>query len=244
MRGAICFVAGILVFPLSLSLARDSSPASPLPEDTTPSTAPGTGGEIPVTARAAIEEGNAAFSRGDFDTARGSYEIARKIVPKNTLVLVNLGLTEFKRGRPDEAERLLFEALQNDLRLARAWQTLGLVYLDSGLYEKAMASFAQAVLHDPRNPRARNYLGVACGQLGWHDAAESEFRKAIELDARYADAHYNLAYFYLQRPRPAVELARRHYQRSLEFGAERDLLIEQKLRSAPASPEESPAAPR
>jgi Flp pilus assembly protein TadD len=216
--------------------AQESAPASSAGEDTTPGnlTAEQTP-EIPVTARAAIEEGNAAFERGDFDAARGAYEVARKVVPRNTLVLVNLGLVEFKRGRRDEAERFLFEALQNDLRLARAWQTLGLMYLDNQQYEKAMAAFAQAVLHEPRNARSRNYLGVSIGQLGWYDGAESEFRKAIELDPRYADAHFNLAYFYLQRPNPAIELARRHYHRALEFGAERDLQIEQKLRGKPST---------
>jgi Flp pilus assembly protein TadD len=216
--------------------AQESTPAPSIREDDTDGNLiAAKPPDIPLTVRAAIEEGNAAFKRGDFDAARGAYEIARKIVPRNTLVLVNLGLIEFKRGQHDEAERFLLEALQNDLQLARAWQTLGLVYLDNQQYEKAMAAFAQAVLHEPRNARNRNYLGVSIGQLGWHDGAESEFRKAIELDPRYADAHFNLAYFYLQRPNPAIELARRHYYRALELGAERDLQIEQKLRGKSSS---------
>ena len=47
-------------------------------------------------------------------------------------------------------------------------------------------------------------------------------RKAISLEPEYAEAHFNLAVFYLQRNPPAVELARRHYQRALDLGAAPD----------------------
>jgi Tfp pilus assembly protein PilF len=54
-------------------------------------------------------------------------------------------------------------------------------------------------------------------------------RKAIELDPEYAEAHFNLAVFYLQRSPPAVELARRHYERALELGAAPDPDVERSL---------------
>jgi Flp pilus assembly protein TadD len=56
-------------------------------------------------------------------------------------------------------------------------------------------------------------------------------RRAIELDPEYAEAHFNLAVFCLQRQPPAVELARRHYQKALDLGAAPDPELETKLAS-------------
>lgn len=190
--------------------------------------------DIPETARIAIEEGNEAFAKGDYQQARGSYEVARKVIPDNLLLLVNLGLTEFYLDKPDEAQGFLYQAIQQKFDQPQAWLVLGLIYLDAREYEKAMAAFAQVTLHDPRNARARNYLGVSIGQMGWFNGAESEFRKAVEFDPSYADAHFNLAYFALQRRQPAVEIARRHYHRAVELGAERDPEIEKQLKASTA----------
>ena len=55
--------------------------------------------------------------------------------------------------------------------------------------------------------------------------------EAVEDLARvvYAEAHFNLAVFYLQRTPPAVELARRHYQQALNLGAAPDPQVEKSL---------------
>jgi len=222
-RGAILVV--LVGFPVSLCGQTAPTRESP----------PTVGQEdIPETARVAIEEGNEAFARGDYEQARGSYEVARKVIPNNQLLLVNLGLTEFYLGNPEEAQGFLYQAIQQKFDQPQAWLVLGLIYLDAREYEKAMAAFAQVTLHEPRNARARNYLGVSIGQMGWFHGAESEFRKAVEFDPTYADAHFNLAYFALQRRQPAVEIARRHYHRAVELGAERDPEIEKQLKASRA----------
>jgi Flp pilus assembly protein TadD len=70
---------------------------------------------------------------------------------------------------------------------------------------------------------------VTVGKKGWYSAAEDEMRKAIELQPDYAEAHFNLAVFYLQRNPPAVELARRHYQKARDLGAAPDPDVEKRL---------------
>jgi Tfp pilus assembly protein PilF len=54
-------------------------------------------------------------------------------------------------------------------------------------------------------------------------------RKALELQPDYQEAHFNLAVFYLQRNPPAVELARRHYQKALDLGGAPDAEVARAL---------------
>jgi Flp pilus assembly protein TadD len=133
-------------------------------------------------------------------------------------------------GNSTEAERLLRRSLQIKPDNPTAWLNLGILYLERDEPMRSLAAIAQAVVHAPDDPVARNYLGVAAGRNRWFDAAEAELRRAIELQPDYADAHFNLAVFCLERNPPAVELARRHYQKARDLGAAPDPLIEKALR--------------
>jgi Flp pilus assembly protein TadD len=186
---------------------------------------------VPAIAKEAAAEGNSAFLRKDYAAARKAYQRVVDLVPDNALGLVNLGVVEFSSGNLDKAEGLLKKAVAIRLDNPPAWLTLGIIYMDKEQFDAALAALSQAVLQDPRNPRARNYLGVVVGRKGWIDGAQSELRRAVELDPNYSDAHYNLAVFYLEEKPPAIELARRHYFRAIELGAEKDAAIEKVLKS-------------
>jgi len=95
--------------------------------------------------------------------------------------------------------------------------------------DAALASLAMAAYLEPKDARVHQYLGVVVGSKGWYSAAEDEMRKAIELEPDYAEAHYNLAVFYLERNPPAVELARRHYYKSVDLGGAPDPELEKKV---------------
>ncbi|MEI6280000.1 MAG: tetratricopeptide repeat protein [Verrucomicrobiae bacterium] len=188
---------------------------------------------IPEIAREAAAEGNKAFLRKDYAGARKAYQRVLDLVPESLVGLVNLGVVEFYSGNTDRAEELLKKSVSLRLENPAAWLTLGMIHMDREKFDEALADLAQAVLQDPRNPRARNFLGVVIGRKGWLDGAQSELRRAVELDPNYSDAHYNLAVFYLEEKPPAIELARRHYFRALELGAEKDASIEKRLKPAP-----------
>lgn len=175
-------------------------------------------------------EGIEAFQGGNFEGAREAYQRVLKIEPDNLPALVNLGATEYRLGNSAEAEQLLRRSLQIKPDNPTAWLNLGILYLERGEPMRSLAAVAQAVVHAPDDPVARNYLGVAAGRNGWFDAAESELRRAVELRPEYADAHFNLAVFCLERDPPAVELARRHYRKAIELGAAPDPLVEKALR--------------
>lgn len=175
-------------------------------------------------------DGVQAFNEGKFEAAREAYRRVLDIDPDNVIGLVNLGATEFRLGNHKEAERLLRRSLELRPDNPSAWLNVGIIYLEEDRAMEALAAIAQAVVYAPNDPTARNYLGVAAGRNGWFDAAESELRRAIELRPNYADAHFNLAVFCLERDPPALELARRHYHRALELGSEPDKLIEAALK--------------
>jgi len=209
---------------ISISLAFGSLERATASEDRSSQT------YVPDLAKEAATEGNRAFATRDYKTARSAYQKVLELSPNNLLALINLGMVEFADGKPEEAEKVLRQALSLQLDNSAAWLTLGTLYLEQGRLDAAHAALAQAVLNDPRNPRSRNYLGVILGRKGWIDAATDELRKAVEIEPAYSDAHYNLSYFYLERQPPLVELARRHYHRSLELGAPRDRELEGKLK--------------
>jgi len=184
----------------------------------------------------AIAEGNVAFERKDYQTARSAYARVLALEPANLLGLVNLGMVEFYSGHPDKAEELLKKAVRQRLESAPAWLTLGMIYMDRKEPDAALAALSQAMLQDPLNPRTRNFLGVVMGRRGWIEAAQHELRRAVELDPSYSDAHYNLAVFYLEEKPPAVELARRHYQKALELGVEKNPGMEKLFNSNATTP--------
>ena len=227
-RPSIDFVRCACLAMAALLLASPgfAEPPSPAPEPKISE-----GRFVPTLAKEAAAEGNKAFLRKDYSAARKAYQRVVDLVPDNPLGLVNLGVVEFSTGNLDKAEVLLKKAVTMRLENPAAWLTLGIIYMDKEQFDAALAALSQAVLQDPRNPRARNYLGVVVGRKGWIDGAQSELRRAVELDPSYSDAHYNLAVFYLEEKPPAIELARRHYYRALELGAEKDAAIEKVLKS-------------
>jgi Flp pilus assembly protein TadD len=122
------------------------------------------------------------------------------------------------------------------METAPAWLTLGMIYMDQNRFREALAALSQATLLDPQNPRARNFLGVVIGREGWIDGAQQELRRAVELNPAYADAHYNLAVFYLQEKPAAIELAKRHYFKAIELGVEKDPSMEKVFHSTKPNP--------
>ena len=71
---------------------------------------------------------------------------------------------------------------------------------------------------DPKNPEVQNYLGITLSEKGQRGAAEAALRKSIQLAPRNPDAHHNLAVIYASQKPPSLELARWHYQKSVDAG--------------------------
>ncbi len=185
--------------------------------------------EVKEDPRQLALDGAVAFEGGDLEAGRAKFTRLLELEPENIVALVNLGSLEYRAGRLEEAEAHLRRATRLSPESFSAWLTLGVTAHDAGKLDLALAALFQAVLLDPKDARTHSYLGVTLGRKGWLDGAEAEFRKAVELDDTHREAHFNLAVLYLQHQPPARELARRHYRRARELGAEPDSLIEKQL---------------
>lgn len=175
--------------------------------------------------------GAAAFAKGDWEAARRSYQKMVASDPSNALALSNLGAAQYQL-RELEAAKLSFEkSLKIDPQLIESWIALGLIYFQQEKYYGAISSFARALQIESDNARAHRYLALTSWKLGWTTAAEQELQRAIELNPKDAEAHFNLAIMYMERVKPAVELARRHYFRATDLGAEPDDEIEARINS-------------
>ena len=172
-----------------------------------------------------------AFAKGDWKTAEDSYLEIVKESPNNALVLTNLATVQHRLGKLDEALQGLDQALRLNPQVAQAWTLQGLIHYQKGNLNLALSAFARAQHEDPLDPCAHNFLGVVAKDLGWRFAAQQEFRRAIELDPKYGDAHFNLALTYLEQRPPSKELARRHYQQSIQLGSPADELFEERLKN-------------
>jgi len=182
-----------------------------------------------TTLRLYWKEGVAAFQRGDYKTGREFLQKALELDPNHPITLVNLGSLEYRDGQLEEAEKHLRKATRVAPESFAAWMTLGVVAYEARKDDLALAALAQAVLLEPSNAQAHAYLGVTLGRKGWLDGAEASLARAVQLDETSRDAHFNLAVILLQRNPPSVELARKHYLRARELGAESDSLIEKQL---------------
>ena len=108
--------------------------------------------------------------------------------------------------------------------------TLGIVYYRQSKFDEALNELTKSLAINPKSAAAHNYLGITASQKGWQEAAEKEMLEAIAVKPDYADAHFNLAVIYATASPPSKELAKRHYTKATELGAEPDASLERLLR--------------
>lgn len=207
--------------------------ASPTPETgTTPATATSSTPENV----ALIGEAREAMAKNDFATAVTKLNQVIAAEPDNVTALTNLGIVYYRQGKLDDAEPVLRKATGLAPNDSAAHSLLGVVCLRKGQTDAAFTELTRAVALNPRNAEAHNYLGICHSEKGALPAAEKEIRKAIELNPKYTDAHFNLAVIYLKEKPAKIELARVHYKKAIELGAEPDPTVETMLNPGAAKP--------
>lgn len=188
-------------------------------------------GKLPEDTTGLAQKAAAAFGKGDWEGASAAYKEMLHIEPNNALAWANLGASEQQAGRNKEASVCFEQSVRFNPALTQSWIALGLIYSSMGDTYRAISVLTRATHEDPTDARAHNYLAIAVKKLGWNLAAESELQKAIALNPDYGLAHFNLALIYLERKPPALELVRRHYDKAIALGVEKDELVERRLKN-------------
>lgn len=226
---ALVFLAASAFRPPGAGAAQPKLKAAPpmlrLPDNTK-------GAKISPDARTAAEAGIAAFTKGDLETARKQFQKLLTLAPENLTGLVNLGSVEFRLEHFDEARKLLQRAVRINPDAGQAWLILGMCEQRQEKLDESLAALSQAAVLEPKNPRCHSALAVTLAAKNWLSGAEDELQRALALDPDDAESHFNLALLYLQRTPPAIELARRHYQKARDLGAGADAQIEAQLNAA------------
>jgi len=128
------------------------------------------------------------------DEALRIYEKALHLTGDAPKVLQKFAMFHIRRGRYEEAERLLQKGLEDKPRLAGLLFQLGRVYLAQQNLEKARMMLEQAIKSDPGLAEAYDYLGQVLFAQRQTGEAITAFRKAVYLRPSNADFYFNLAY--------------------------------------------------
>ena len=170
------------------------------------------------------------FDRGKYHAAERQYQEILTKSPNNLYSLSNLGVVYFRTGKLKAAELTLKKAVAIAPKDEFAHTTLGIVYYRQSKFDDAVNELTKSLAINPKSAAAHNYLGITASQKGWQEAAEKEMLEAIAVKPDYADAHFNLAVIYATASPPSKELAKRHYVKATELGAESDPSLEKLLR--------------
>ncbi len=187
---------------------------------------PGVPEELIPLAREAKEN----FDSGKFRASEKQYEQILAKSPNNLYALSNLGAVYFRTGRLKAAELTLKKATTLSPKDEFSRRTLGIVYYRQAKYDEAVTELTKALAINPKSFIAHNYLGITASEKGWQEAAEKEMLEAIAANPDYVDAHYNLAVIYATNKPPAKELAKRHYTKAMELGAQANPSLENLIR--------------
>ena len=147
----------------------------------------------------------------------------------NTLNQLRQALASLQKGNLADAIRQSQAILRVEPRSFDALHIMALASYHARNLPAALSHIEMALAVRGDMADAFNTHGMILKALGRVPEAADQFVRAVKLNPRSREAHYNLALFYLQREPPAIELARRHYHKSVELGAPKDAEIEKRL---------------
>jgi len=127
---------------------------------------------------------------------------------------VNRG-NQLLKGKPEEAARVLTEAMQMNPNDEDVHYNLGLALTKLGQFSKAIEQYEQALRIFPNYAEAHNNLGNVLMRSGRTEEAIAHFESAVKLMPAYASAHNNLGTALQHSGR--VQEANTHFERAVQI---------------------------
>lgn len=190
---------------------------------------------LPPESREMVNQARDLMQLRRFTDAERIYARLVEGAPDNHFVLSNLAVTQIQSGKLAAAQVALEKALRAKPGDVFASVNLANIFCRQGRFDEAMELLKEVIKTDPQNAVAHNYMAIALGRRGNTAEAEEFFQRSILLDSRYHNAHFNLAVMYAASVPPALELAKKHYERAKELGADPDPTLEQRLENVRAA---------
>ena len=148
---------------------------------------------------------DALVAMGETDQAIGILQKLRRTRPTDVKFLIRLARLLHDRGRADEANDVLAEAVARLSVAVRLKKDFYPVHLDlgtaltmQGKLDEANAEFRIALRLEPKDARTHVALGSNLAERHKLDAANAEFRTALRLAPDYVDAHVQLSQYLRQ----------------------------------------------
>jgi protein O-mannosyl-transferase len=121
------------------------------------------------------------------------FEQALRVTDENALAHINLGVAYLNRGRLEDAERELAEAIRLHPGAAEAHAALASVRSDQGRDEEALELYRAALRLDPESSSTHRQMGSLLLKIGDSTQALVHFREASALAPADGDALVDLA---------------------------------------------------
>ena len=132
------------------------------------------------------------FQVGAWRDNMSLFSHAVKVTERNYLALTNLGLTEARLGKIDDAIGHYKEALQIGPMISDIHNYLAIALSSKGSDLEAASHYAQAIQLKPEYKEAHFNLGIILDRQGLTDSAIYHFREALRLNPDDAEVHNNL----------------------------------------------------
>jgi tetratricopeptide (TPR) repeat protein len=147
--------------------------------------------------------------------------------------LVESGLAVLRSGYVDQAKSIFESAIRRNPQDSRAYQGLGLAFIEQKNWSAAEENLRTARDLDPDNVTTRVYLGFVNAQQKSFEDAIRELEHAVQLAPDSADAHYALAAAYADGGQQAPALSHAEKAVALSPGHQPANRLLQHLRSLP-----------
>ena len=182
------------------------------------------------------QKAGAYFATGDFVKAADTYRQIVEVDPADVPARCNLGVSQLRQHKFEDARATFQRALESDESSAFAHLMLGVCHWQMKKPELAIDRFNRSLVLQPRNAQAWTYLGLVALERSAFGDAETALKKALEIKPDDPETRYNLAVVYTKPGHADPVEARKQYDEAVRLGAARDTAIEDFLRLGQPEP--------